>query len=387
MSTSRKTNRINAYLIGAILTLSVLPLIASYLLLDEVLESAIGLAVKPDTKVLLSAYRDDLKTLKKLDPDNQEAYKTRFLAAGEELVVYDQPQLLRQVLRDTYLTYYLLLFVVILAFSLLGAVWLSRKVARSYQALANSDIKKAEKIQELSYFDQWQAIAGKLAHEINNPLTPIEMMVSNLPRTYANASPEAFEACLADTKEVVSEEVHKLKEMVSHFSQFSKLPEPVLKPHNIAKHCQTFIRQHQQGWPNAQISLSDGPQSIEVAIDHLLFNQCLLNIINNAVQANKECANKDSTQLSVTLSITKEADDNIAITVFNDGKPIDPTVHSSLFKMYYSSKSSKENMGLGLAIVRKIILDHGGDICCLPLTQGAAFKMTLPIITSQNKKS
>jgi signal transduction histidine kinase len=382
MSTSRKTNRINAYLIGAILTLSVLPLIASYLLLDEVLESAIGLAVKPDTKVLLSAYRDDLKTLKKLDPDNQEAYKSRFLAAGEELVVYDQPELLRQVLRDTYLTYYLLLFVVILAFSLVGAVWLSRKVARSYQALANSDIKKAEKIQELSYFDQWQAIAGKLAHEINNPLTPIEMMVSNLPRTYANASPEAFEACLFDTKAVVSEEVHKLKEMVSHFSQFSKLPEPVLKPHNIAEHCQTFIRQHQQGWPSAQISLSEGAQNIEVAIDHLLFNQCLLNIINNAVQANK-----DKAGLAVTLSISKEADDNIAITVFNDGKPIDPVAHSSLFKMYYSSKSSKENMGLGLAIVRKIILDHGGDICCLPLMQGAAFKMTLPLITSQNKKT
>ncbi|NQZ12604.1 MAG: HAMP domain-containing histidine kinase [Algicola sp.] len=382
MSTSRKTSRINAYLIGAILTLSVLPLIASYLLLDEVLESAIGLAVKPDTKVLLSAYRDDLKTLKTLDPDNQEAYKSRFLAAGEELVVYDQPELLRQVLRDTYLTYYLSLFVVILAFSLMGAVWLSRKVARSYQALANSDIKKAEKIQELSYFDQWQAIAGKLAHEINNPLTPIEMMVSNLPRTYANANPEAFAACLADTKAVVSEEVHKLKEMVSHFSQFSKLPEPVLKPHNIFEHCQTFIRQHQQGWPSANISLNDGAQNIEVAIDHLLFNQCLLNIINNAVQANK-----DKAGLVVTLSISKAAGDNIAITVFNDGKPIDADAHSSLFKMYYSSKSSKENMGLGLAIVRKIILDHGGDICCLPLTQGAAFKMTLPLITSKNKKT
>jgi signal transduction histidine kinase len=374
-----KTRRINAYLIAAILTLSVIPLAASYLLLDEVLESAIGLAVKPDTKTLLNAYRDDLKTLKNLDSANAEIYKSRFLQATEELVVYDQPELIHQVLRDTYLTYYLILFMIILMLSLLAAVWLSRKVAQSYKTLANSDIKKAQKIQELSYFDQWQVIAGKLAHEINNPLTPIEMMVSNLPRTYAKASSEVFATTLADTKAVVSEEVHKLKAMVSHFSMFAKLPEPVFKPHNMVEYCSTFIRQHQQFWPTVVLShkIGKGLAKNQVALDHLLFNQCLLNIINNAVQANK-----GQPSLNVTLTIEAAQDNDLTITLFNDGAPIKASQHHELFKMYFSSNSSDENKGLGLSIVKKIMLDHGGDIQCLPLTVGAAFAITLPLYAS-----
>ncbi|MFT4929462.1 MAG: signal transduction histidine kinase [Phenylobacterium sp.] len=372
-----KTNKINAYLIGAILTLSVIPLVASYWLLDEVLSSAIALTVKPDTQALLKAYRDDLKQLKTLDPDNEQGYKTRFLQAGQELLIYQQPGQVQQVLRDTYLTYYLLIFVVILLFSLLAAVWLSRKVARAYQALAASDIDKAQKIQALSYFDEWQIIAGKLAHEINNPLTPIEMMVSNLPRTYANVSPEVFEQSLNDTHAVVSEEVHKLKEMVSHFSQFAKLPEPVLSHHNIKTYCSTFIRQHQQAWPTAKLTLQvqDNAADAQVAIDHLLLNQCFINLINNALQANEGEA-----QLAISLTVSlDEHTKNLCLTLFNQGISIDPAVQQTIFKLYYSSKKSTDNMGLGLAIVKKIMLDFGGDICCLPLTEGAAFKMTLPI--------
>ena len=377
-----KTNKINAYLIGAILTLSVIPLVASYWLLDEVLSSTIALAVKPDTQNLLKAYRDDLKQLKTLDPANEQSYKTRFLQAGQELLIYDQPEQLQQVLRDTYLTYYLLIFVVVLLFSLLAAVFLSRKVARAYQALTASDIEKAQKIQALSYFDEWQIIAGKLAHEINNPLTPIEMMVSNLPRTYANVSAEVFEQSLNDTHAVVSEEVHKLKEMVSHFSQFAKLPEPVLINYNVAAYCSTFIRQHQQAWPTAKLSLlvEDNAADIEVAIDHLLFNQCLINLINNALQANQ-----DKTPLAISLTVSLEPNNslehknNLCLTIFNQGISIDPAVQQDIFKLYYSSKKSTDNMGLGLAIVKKIMLDFGGDIRCLPLTEGAAFKMTLPV--------
>lgn len=381
---------INAYLVAAILTLSVVPLIASYFLLDEVLDSAIGLAIKPSTEQLLQAYRDDLKVLKTLDAANQDQYKARFLAASEALNIYTQPQLLRQVLTDTYLTYYLLLFMVFLLLSLLGAILLSRKVARAYKALAQKDIAKAQKIQELQYFDQWQLIAGKLAHEINNPLTPIEMMVSNLPRSYANADSQTFATTLADTKAVVSEEVHKLKAMVSHFSQFSKLPEPVLKPINLVDYCTDFIAGHQTAWPNIQLQ-----QQIEgsidhrwVQLDHLLFNQCLFNMINNAIQANPAlCQNQ---QLSVTLTLRQstnpDADSHISLTVFNNGKAIDANSRQSLFKLYYSSKAHSENSGLGLSIVRKIILDHGGDVHCLALDEGAAFEINLPV-SAQNKSN
>ena len=371
-----KNRRINLYLIGSIFALSVLPLLASYVLLDEVLQSATSMITKEQTQTILQNYRDDLKLLKTLDPDKAEVYKSRFLQTSDELIVYEKPGLLQQVLRDTYLTYYLVLFVLVLIVSLVAAVWLSQNVARSYKTLLNSDLKKAEKLQSLSHFNEWQTIAGKLAHEINNPLTPIEMMVSNLNRVYLNADPKSFKENLNETTSVVSEEVYKLKEMVSHFSQFAKLPEPVLKEANIAEYCESFITQHQNGWPVVKFTvlIENDVKNLNVKIDHLLINQCLINIINNAVQANPT---KDTLQIS--MSLKRENSAEISMVLFNDGVKIDNEIRKHIFKMHYSSKKSAENMGLGLAIVKKILLDHNGDIICLLLDKGAAFKINLPI--------
>lgn len=360
------------------MALTLAPLLASYWLLDEVLNSAIGLAVKTEHQQLLEHYRDDLKTLRERDPDNEATYKARFLQASDELLIYQQPELLRQVLRDTYLTYYLVIFVVILFCAFVCAVWLNQKVARSYNRLVARDIKKAQKIRELSYFDEWQTIASKLAHEINNPLTPIEMMVSNLQRLYGTTDPAVFKASLQDTQSVVREEVQKLKEMVAHFSQFAKLPEPNLKNINLMAHCHAFIRQYQHAWPQAEIKVveHDNPGNAPVALDPLLFNQCLLNLLNNAVQANQTLAHID-----INLSIKVENNHETSLTVFNTGETIKEEESARIFQMYYSKQSSDDNMGLGLSIVKKILLDHGGDIACLPVKNGAAFKITLPSLS------
>jgi len=376
-----KNRRINLYLIGSILALSVLPLLASYVLLDEVLQSATSMITKPQTQTILQNYRDDLKLLKTFDPDKADVYKARFLQTSDELIIYEKPGLLQQVLRDTYLTYYLVLFALVLILSLVAAIWLSQNVARSYKTLLISDLRKAEKLQELSHFNEWQLIAGKLAHEINNPLTPIEMMVSNLNRVYLNADPKVFKDNLNETTSVVSEEVYKLKEMVSHFSQFAKLPEPVLKQVNIAAYCERFITQHQNGWPVVKFTvlIANDVKDLNVKMDHLLINQCLINIINNAVQANPI---KETLQIS--MSLNRENSAEVSMVLFNEGVKIDNETQKHIFKMHYSSKKSIENMGLGLAIVKKILLDHNGDIICLPLDEGAAFKINLPVSESLN---
>lgn len=361
------------------LTLAVVPQLASYWLLDEVLQSAIGLIVKPKSQQLLLHYQHDLKTLKRLDPENEEAYKVRFLQANDELMVYEQAELVQQVLRDSFLTYYLILFIGVLLLSVLTAFWLIRQVALSYKSLVIRDVQKAEKLRDLTYFDQWQTIAGKLAHEINNPLTPIEVMVSNLSRTYRTANCDEFAKNLIDTNALVREEVKKLKDMVSHFSRFSKLPEPQLQRCNFVDYCVGFIEQYQQTWPNVvlQFSRSDDVDETLVDIDYLLFNQCLINLVNNAVQANQE-----KTKLAVTLSVSPKCSGEVTLVVQNDGCSIKAEDSEAIFQMYYSSKSVETNMGLGLAIVRKIIFDHGGNIYCLPTSDGAAFEITLPIMSA-----
>lgn len=376
-----KNNHIKGYLIATILMLSMLPLLASYVLIDEVLNSAISLVMKDDTQQILQSYSSDLKRLKTFDPTNEQGYKKKFLQVSDELLIYQQPELLKGLLQETYLSYYLFLFVLVLAFSLAIAFFLSQKIARSYQKLALSDVSKAKKLQELSHFEQWQALAAKLAHEINNPLTPIEMMVSNLAKIHNKGDAELFKQNLTDTQIMVSEEVTKLKGMVSHFSRFAKLPEPQLQITHIFTYCQDFIRQHQGAWPSVTLTIIDSlkenrhvESDISVNMDKLLFNQCLINIINNAVQANSKLQQLD---IKITLTL---AQNNVHLVVFNSGKNIDANQCNKIFNLHYSSNEHHENMGLGLAIVRKIVLDHGGEINCLPKKNGAAFQINLPVI-------
>jgi len=388
------TKQVSSYLVSAILTLAIVPFLASYLLIDEIIGNATSLVVNPKTEQILLNYQQDLKTLKTLEPDNEQVYKSRFNNITDELVIYQQPQLVKKVLRDTYLTYYLILFIIVLLISLTAAVYLSRKVASSYRRLMLSDLAKAKKLQELSYFDEWQIITGKLAHEINNPLTPIEMMVSNLSRIYPKSDPEQFQKSLKITDTVVAEEIAKLKAMVSHFNQFSKLPEPVLNACNIHQYLTEFIQQYQSAWQTVSFSLHkdkifEQKHNLLVNLDPILFNQCLINIINNAMQAN---ASIEQLNMSMTtkLQIISSIPSNITITLFNDGESISEADKNNIFKMHYSGHKNtnlhSENMGIGLAIVKKIILDHNGDIECLSLDHGAAFKITLPLIANSANK-
>ena len=120
-----KNNYIKGYLIATILMLSVLPLLASYLLIDEVLNSAISLVVKEDTQQLLQNYGDDLKRLKSLDPTQEQHYKKKFIQVNDELLIYQQPELLKRLLQETYLSYYLLLFA-LFCWLVMRCFWLYR---------------------------------------------------------------------------------------------------------------------------------------------------------------------------------------------------------------------------------------------------------------------
>ncbi|WP_448565021.1 sensor histidine kinase [Thalassotalea ganghwensis] len=382
-----KNKQVSVYLISAILTLAILPFLASYLLIDEIIDNAISLVVKPKTKQILLDYQQDLKTLRKLAPEKEHIYRSRFNDTTDELVIYQQPHLVKKVLRDTYLTYYLILFIIVLLCSLSAALLLSRKVARSYRRLMESDINKAKRLQELSYFDEWQIVTGKLAHEINNPLTPIEMMVSNLSRIYTKTDEKTFQENLRVTETVVSEEIAKLKAMVSHFNHFSKLPEPVMINCNIRHYLTEFVKQYSSAWQTVNFSIPNNKKheldaKLMVNLDTILFNQCFINIINNAVQANPKIE-KLNIVITSELEFNSGRASKVAITIFNDGMIIKDEDKERIFKMHYSSNCStnthSENMGIGLAIVRKIILDHNGEIYCLPLKKGAAFKITLPL--------
>ena len=298
-----KNAKINVYLIATILTLSVSSLLVAYMLLDEILDSAISLGVNAKSSRILSEYQEDLKNLRALDPVNEQIYKEKFFRVQEAMIVFKQPKHLVSLVKGSYIMYFLIVFITILLLSIVAASMLSRKVSRSYNSLLVSNMEKSNRLQALEYFDNWQHTAASLAHEIKNPLTPIEMMVSHLTHAYQEYDAIDFENKLQLTQNIVLEEVTRLKNMVSHFHNFSTLPTPTLEMTNFIEFIEQTINGYQSAWPHVEVNIFVPKKinTINVMLDPLLFKQCLLNLFQNAIEANQAL-----TQLKIDLSFELE---------------------------------------------------------------------------------
>lgn len=371
-----KVTRINVYLFSTILALSVSSFLSAYMLIDEILDSSISLGVNQKTSQLLIRYQSDLKKLRELDPFNEESYKKRFYQVQDAMVVYQNPEKIKRVIKRSYISYFLVVFVSLLIISIVAAVLLNRKVSSAYQGLLDKNIMKSKRLHELEYFDNWQQTAANLAHEIKNPLTPIEMMVTNLEPSYLNDRPEDFKQMLQTTREVVVEEVTRLKEMVNYFSQFSTLPAPKLIPTDFITFIQQLTGNSKLAWQHTSFGF-DYPANIKdivVNIDPQMFRQCFMNLLQNAVDANPELS-----PLKFELSLKISSKQQLEFTIANIGKTLSNVQQSNMFKIGYSSNKDRQNRGLGLAIVKKIVMDHGGYIELVPYSEGVAFTISIPI--------
>jgi nitrogen fixation/metabolism regulation signal transduction histidine kinase len=372
-----KNNRIKLYLFITILILSLLPLCVSYLFLEDVIEGALNIGLNEKMDRILASSQLDLKKLRNMDPESSDEYKKRFFEIENARIIYKDVEYSKEKLKDAYISYFLIGFFIVLCFSLIAAIFLSTRITKSYNLLMETLMKKNEKLRQLKNIDQFQEIAGKLAHEITTPLTPIEMKVTSLPSLFRNISAVDFKAHLKETQNMVKIEIRKLKEMVQHFKNFSRLPDSVLKKVNFVSFLDTFLDHYQATWPDAKITVDYQPQKnneqfdFMVNMDEGLFRQVLINLLNNAVQANP------GSLITITLTI-QSLNNSLHIFLVNEGKSISPSERERLFDTYYTTKNSTGNMGLGLSIVQKIILQHQGEIICLPLETGAGFKITLP---------
>jgi len=371
-----KSRKVRGYLIATILTLSASSFLVSYFIIDDIIDNTISIGVNTKNNQILLDYQQDLKKLKNLDAKNQATYKEHFYNVQEAMIVYQKSTQLVSIIKKSYMDYFLIIFTVILVISIFAATFINRKVANSYAKLLKSDLGKSKRLHDLEYFDNWQQIASNLAHEIKNPLTPIEMMMTNLKNCYNEGDHQAFEKKLDSTQKIVLEEVERLKNMVSHFTDFSKLPEAQLTKIDFVKFINNTSEKFKSGWNNIRVDivLPKQHRDLYLNIDTQLFYQCLLNLLKNAVEANEK-----SEIIEITLKIEVVTNKKIAFYFTNRGVSISDQQSSNLFHVGFSSKSQLGNQGFGLPLVKKIILEHYGEIKNVTNDNGVTFKITLPL--------
>jgi nitrogen fixation/metabolism regulation signal transduction histidine kinase len=218
----------------------------------------------------------------------------------------------------------------------------------------------------------WQEVARRLAHEIKNPLTPIQLAVQELGSKYRGGDAE-YQRLLATAQEILTEEVGVIRRLVDDFSAFAKLPKVEPAPVALAQVVEDFARAH----PEWQDALSvERRASVDALCDRMLVRRVLANLVENAIQAAESAGKKPQVRIGVDLDPTRQA---AHLVVDDNGPGVAPEAHERIFDPYFTTK--EHGTGLGLAIVRKIVIDHGGDVRVAdepsPLG-GARLVVTLP---------
>jgi len=356
-----------------VLVVSLLPLLAALHFLDRSLQTSLNLGFNPHISRVLEDSSNNLLTLRSLDPQRQAEYRAQFESIEQLRHVYAQPALVRQSVLGSLRIYFALGLVAALTFSVLVAALLSRRIARAYTQTFDDLSKQREKVRYLQEIATWQALAKMLAHEIKNPLTPIEVLVSALRKAHTQLPNDEFAALLVQTHAMIGEELQHLKRTVDKFSSFARLPEVKLELVDLAALLSTQLQAvGSMFFPGATIDWNaPAATGVRARIDPTLFRQVLTNIVRNGVEAN--------THRDVRFLVCVTADEHrIELSLSNDGAPVPDELVPRVFDPYVSGTRGKDNMGLGLAIVRKVVIDHGGDIRYQSRQGHPEFVITLP---------
>jgi two-component system, NtrC family, nitrogen regulation sensor histidine kinase NtrY len=259
-------------------------------------------------------------------------------------------------------------------------------LARAFNRMLGEVETSRARIEYLQRISAWQEMARRLAHEIKNPLTPIQLGVQEIHRRYEGHD-EQFRDLLDTTLEIVEDEVGTLRRLVSEFSDFARLPEAHLEQADLAEFIAEQRRQIEraeapEGEELSVIRLSSvrptfewllPAQPAEVAVDRQMLRRVLLNLIQNAADALAD-AKSDAPKIKVSL---RREGDFFVIDVEDNGPGIPTEMREVVFDPYVTTKHT--GTGLGLAIVKKIAIEHGGMVTADAGSMGGArLRLTLP---------
>jgi nitrogen fixation/metabolism regulation signal transduction histidine kinase len=272
-------------------------------------------------------------------------------------------------------------------------------LARTFNRMIGEMATSRTRIEFLQRIGAWQDMAQRLAHEIKNPLTPIQLAVQECHRKYGGDDPR-YRALLDTTLEIVEEEVGTLRRLVGSFSNFARLPHAELVEANLSdflRDCENQLG-HLEGAAqsasgeveaepipsqNVEIRWEVPDDEIKVAIDRQMLRRVVVNLVRNAVQAIRDAhrargaAPPGGVLGRVWVSAAREGD-GARIEVEDDGPGIEASMRGRIFDPYFTTKA--DGTGLGLAIVKKVVVEHGGEIDAEQSARlgGARFVLHLP---------
>ncbi|MCS7204351.1 MAG: ATP-binding protein [Leptospiraceae bacterium] len=230
----------------------------------------------------------------------------------------------------------------------------------------------------------WQEVARRLAHEIKNPLTPIQLSAERMLRKIEQKNFNEIEKVVSSCSSTIIQQVNVLKHLLEEFSNFTRLPKAKLEPHDIV----SLIKESTdlfRNVPGVQIEVRAHPNLPKLLLDKIVFIGMMNNLIKNAIEAIQE---KEKTQehsnykgiilVSVTLN-RKLGRPYVILRIEDNGIGIPDEMKDKIFEPYFSTKENYGS-GLGLAFVERAVMEHNARIQVLNSSLGGAeFKIIFPV--------
>lgn len=233
----------------------------------------------------------------------------------------------------------------------------------------------------------WREVARRIAHEIKNPLTPIQLSAERLDRKYAKeikSDPETFRNCT----QTILRQVNSLEQMVNEFSAFARMPEPEFAEIDLHKIIKDVLFEEGVSFPDIDFDISGHvPENIQIRGDERLLMQALTNIYKNAGEAVMRYLDAEGNRSHrgvITTSIAYKTD-KIVMSVTDNGPGWPLSDKHRLLEPYVTTRES--GTGLGLTIVNRIIEDHSGTLILADREdkqRGALVLITLPLTSALN---
>jgi two-component system nitrogen regulation sensor histidine kinase NtrY len=204
----------------------------------------------------------------------------------------------------------------------------------------------------------WADVARRIAHEIKNPLTPIQLSAERIRRKFGKVITEdkaIFEQCT----ETIVRQVDDIRRMVDEFSRFARMPKPVIEGEDVADTVRQAVFLMRVGHPDIDIQAEIKEEPMRAQFDRRLISQALTNIIKNATEAIEAVPAELLGKGRIDVIATREGDD-IVIDVIDNGIGLPKVSRARLLEPYVTTR--EKGTGLGLAIVGRVLEDHGGRI-------------------------
>jgi two-component system nitrogen regulation sensor histidine kinase NtrY len=223
--------------------------------------------------------------------------------------------------------------------------------------------------------EAWGSLARKLAHEIKNPLTPIQLTIDRLKNKYSSVLDEKNKDNFQENLKIINNQIKQIEKLVNEFSDFARMPKPIFKKNDLIILIKDNIKLLQELDQTIKIDFIHNNQQLFFDGDKEQLSRVFLNLIKNSIESIQQKSEKvNDFKKNITIELN-DFDSHISFVIIDNGEGFKNLNNNikEILNPYFTTK--KEGTGLGLSIVNKIVNDHNGNIEFISKVDGAIIKI------------